>query len=451
VSTGTYGAARPDATRGGVISGVEPGGPAQRAGIRAGETLLDVDGEVLRDVVDWRWLTADGPFEVRVRAADGRERHVRVEPAWDGQPGVGFVAPLFDGVRECENACEFCFVSQLPPGMRPSLYVRDDDYRLSFLSGNFITLTNLSEEDTERIVEQRLSPLHWSLHATEADVRRGLVCATGEDRALEHADALLTAGIELHVQIVLVPGVNDGEVLERTLAWLAERPGIASVGVVPLGYTRHQSRYAASYGEADAAGAVIDALDPWRARMGAERGVRWVHAADELYLSVGRDLPPAAAYDDFPQYENGIGLVRTFLDGWDAAVDALPPSVGPLGGEVTLVTGEMFAPVLGECVESAATKGLRARVLAVPNRLMGGNVAVAGLLAAADIAEAIRSDAGKGPYLVPDVVLNTDGVTLDDVAERDLPALCGGDVRVVSSDAAELVAAIQSCAGGTGG
>jgi len=426
---------------GGLVSYVEPGGPAYRSGVRAGDRVAAVDGQPVNDVIDWQWATSEGTFDLTIADAAG-QRTVRVESEWGEAVGLRFANPLFDGVRECDNACQFCFVSQLPPGLRPSLYVRDDDYRLSFLAGTFVTLTNVTDEDIARIREQRLSPLHVSLHAVDPDVRRRLVCPTVEDVALDRFDELADAGIELHVQIVLVPGVNDGAVLGQTLTWLAERDSCASVGVVPLGYTGHQTRFTASFGDPAAAAAVLDELDPWRAAMLERRGTRWVHAADELYLAAGRPLPSAEAYDGFPQYENGIGLVRSFVDEWRAAVADTPLEECRPPLDVTLVTGALFAPVLREEAALAARHAVTCRVLAVPNRFFGGNVSVAGLLTGKDISEAIASDAAAGPYLVPDVILNDDGLTLDGMSVDELRARAGRDARVVSCDAAGLLAAL---------
>lgn len=441
MSRGAYGAPVP--AGGGVVAATAAGGPAARVGILPGERILEVDGHPLRDVIDWRWLTAGEGFDALVADAEGATRSVRVEPRWDEALGAEFAGALFDGVRECDNACEFCFVAQLPPGLRPSLYVRDDDFRLSFLSGNFVTLTNLGDDDVDRILEQRLSPLYVSLHAVDPEVRRTLLCATGEDRALEHVDRLLGGRIDLHVQIVLVPGLNDGEALERSLVWLAAREGVVSVGVVPVGFTRHQRRYTASYGHAADAAAVLHALERWRARMRTARGVPWVYGSDELYLAAAHGIPPAEDYAGFPQYENGIGMVRAFVDAWEGAAAGSHAAPEPLA-EFTLVTGELFGPVLRGLAPSAERAGVRCRVLPVPNRFLGGNVSVAGLLAARDVADAVRADGASGIYLVPDAMLNTDGITLDDVSAADLPALCAADVRVVSSDAPDPLDEIRT-------
>ena len=290
-----------------MVSSVDVGGPAHRAGIAADDVVVSADGAKLRDILDWQWHSDGLSLDVAVQSAEGTVRDVSLvrEP---GEPwGIEFADAIFDRIRVCSNNCAFCFMAQLPEGMRSSLYLRDDDFRLSFLHGNFISLTNLSDEDVERIAEQHLSPLYISLHAVDPDVRRELVCAR-EDRALERFDQLVEEGIDLHVQIVLVPGVNDGDRLDETLTWLAEREGVVSVGIVPLGYTRHQERYDRSYADQIAAATVIQQVQRWQFAMKERDGVSWVHLADEFYLNARAPMPTAEWYDDFPQYENGIGI-----------------------------------------------------------------------------------------------------------------------------------------------
>ena len=442
----SYGRGFAPTGQGGRVESIEAGGPGERAGLAVGDIVVRVDGEPVRDVIDWQWLTSEDVFDVEVLSVHdgGASRTRRIERSWDEAIGISFADTVFDGVRECDNACAFCFVSQLPPGLRRALYVRDDDYRLSFLSGNFVTLTNMSDDDIERVIVQRLSPLYVSLHSVDLEVRRRLVCPTLEDRALEFADTLLGAGIDLHVQVVLMPGSNDGPVLDATLEWLAARSGVLSVGVVPVGFTSHQSRIARSFGEAVDAAAVLDMLEPWRVRMVEARGERWVHAADEFYLAAGRDLPAWDDYDDFPQYENGIGLTRAFIDELAEAVgQANPRGAGEPDVTCTLVTGELFAPVLRAAAASLATLGVKAGVLTVQNALFGGNVSVAGLLAGRDIVSAVRHSSLAEPFLVPEIVLNADGLMLDDVAGADLSSLSGKDVRVVPCDAVGLVDALR--------
>jgi NifB/MoaA-like Fe-S oxidoreductase len=287
------------------------------------------------------------------------------------------------------------------------------------------------------------------------------VCAL-DDRALERFDELLEAGIDLHVQIVLVPGVNDGDVLDETLRWLAEREGVASVGIVPLGYTRYQEVFTASFQAPEAARDVIERVSPWQEACRAEYGTTWVQLADELYLNAGADVPPAEHYDGYPQYENGIGMVRAFLDEWEEAVRRTglehggSPGCGPgvLAAETprtqdpaagapnpagpTLVTGTLFAPVLKPLAEA-----LGALVLAVENAFFGGDVSVTGLLTGEDIVRAIVAHRSAGPFLVPDVVANEDGLLLDDIPADELGKRTRRNVRLVSCDAASLVSELR--------
>ena len=439
----SYGAPIPAETSG-TIASVDEGSPAARAGLRPGDRILSANGEPLRDILDWQWHSEGAAVELGVLAPDGdAPRSVELKRL-PGEPwGIEFVSALFDGVRVCRNNCAFCFMTQLPKGLRPALYLRDDDYRLSFLQGNFITLTNLSDGDVERIAEQQLSPLYVSLHAVDPEVRRQLVCAR-EDRALDRFDELIEAGIDVHTQIVLVPGINDGDVLERTLRWLAEREGVLSVGIVPLGYTAHQSRFSASYLGPSAA-AVIDQVVPWQKAFRQRDGVTWAFLADEFYLSAAREVPPAEEYDDFPQYENGIGLVRSFLDEASTIAEELRAVIGMLPAEshIASLSGELFAPVLERVVRPLDPNG-RIVVLPVANEFFGGNVSVTGLLTARDICAALERTAGFSAILVPDVVLNADGVTLDDLTPEDIAACSGEDVRLISCDAGGLLTALRA-------
>ncbi len=439
------------APRGGLISAVEPGSPAARAGVVAGERVLAADGVGLSDVLDWQWHTDGDAIVLTIATAQGAERSLTLSRETGTPWGIEFQDALFDHVHTCTNSCVFCFMTQLPSGMRPALYVRDDDYRLSFLQGNFITLTNLTDADVARIAHEHLSPLYVSVHAITPEVRSELVCAR-DDRALERFDQLLDAGIDLHVQVVLVPGVNDGDELDRTLTWLAQREGVVSVGIVPLGFTRYQDRFFAGYEDQMAAAAVIQQVQRWQFESRERDGLTWVHLADEFYLNARAPFPTAEWYDDYPQYENGIGMVRSFADEvasarerFDAAVAALPA-----GEQVTLVTGLMAATTLAGALNALDAAG-RVRLLAVPNRFFGGNVSVTGLLTGHDLADALRSDRERfgapTAYLVPDVIFNHDGLTLDDHTAQEITLESGCDVRVVSCDAAGLLKGLEAGAG----
>ncbi|MDZ4180624.1 MAG: DUF512 domain-containing protein [Coriobacteriia bacterium] len=444
----TYGVPVPAAS-GGLVAAVADGSPASRAGVRPGDRIVAADGAPLADIIDWQWYAADAEVAISIADTTGSVRDALLVRAADEPWGIEWSATLFDGVRTCRNSCAFCFMMQLPKGLRPALYLRDDDFRLSFLHGNFVTLTNLAEADVARMSEQHLSPLYVSLHAVDPDVRARLICAR-EDRALERFDELLDAGIDLHVQIVLVPGVNDGERLDETLTWLAEREGVVSVGVVPLGYTRHQEIFASSYTHQLAAATVIEQVQRWQFAMRERDGVTWVHLADEFYLNARAPLPRTEWYDDYPQYENGIGIVRAFVDEatdlhteFSAAVLALPETES-----LTVVTGVMSATTLAGALEAAGAIG-RVRLLVVPNRFFGGNVSVTGLLTGCDIADAIAADAARvsSAYVVPDIVLNSDGLTLDDMTAEEIVTRCGADVRFSGSGAAGLLEGLQRAAG----
>lgn len=403
--------------------------------------MLRANGRTLRDVIDWRW-EADGLAVEVVMSSAGEEHAVSLTRTPGESWGLDFAEAVFDGVITCQNACAFCFMAQLPRGLRPSLYLRDDDYRLSFLQGNFITLTNIGPDEMDRIVEQHLSPLYVSLHAVTPDIRAALVCAR-EDRALDVMDGLLSSGIDVHVQIVLVPGVNDGEELERTLTWLAEREGVRSVGVVPLGYTRHQSRFRASYEDTTDAQRVLEQLTPWREAFRERDGITWVHAADEFYLNAGVSVPPAADYDGFPQYENGIGLVRAFSDSLGVALSQASGEVGARTPDSrrAVITGTLFAPVLRTLLEQGDLAS-SADVVAVRNDFFGGNVSVTGLLAGSDILEAIRQTGSERCYLLPGVVFNDDGLTLDGLTLEGIRDRSGASIYRVGSDAESLLSAI---------
>jgi len=436
-------ASLPRAT-GALVATVVAGSPAEQGGVHAGDTILTVDGEPLRDIIDWRWLADGASATLQVRDAAGDVREVTLGRSVDESWGVDFENVVFDGVRTCENRCAFCFMTQLPSGLRRALYLRDDDYRLSFLQGNFVSLTNLSDADILRIAEQHLSPLYVSLHAVDPEVRGRLVCAR-EDDALLRFDELVESGIDLHVQIVLVPGVNDGDELDRTLTWLAQREGVASVGVVPLGFTRYQQAYSASYTEASAAWTVIAQVEPWQRAFQARDATAWVYLADEFYLNARVDVPPARDYDGFPQYENGIGIVRCFLDDFESRRPRFAVALGDLrdvDSHPVVITGAAAGPVLRSSIDSLGARDTIG-VLEVQNEFFGGNVSVTGLIVGRDLADAVRrcetESSDRSTYLVPDVVFNADGLTLDDMTIDDLRRSTGADLRVISCDAAALL------------
>lgn len=449
--------------KGGIVSSVDGDSPAQRAGIAPGDVITHAEGIELADALDWLWYADEADVEVAVlRGGEGEAEYVLIERE-SGEPwGIEWVDALFDGVRRCHNDCTFCFIKQLPAEMRSTLNIRDDDFRLSFLQGNFITLTNLTDDDVERIVEQHLSPLHVSVHAVTPAVREKLI-GRNHEKGLERLDQLLDSGIEVHTQIVLVPGVNDAKELDLTLAYLAERrPGILSVGIVPVAHTDHLTgcgvdgaplvadKVQPSFtGQAQSA-VVIAQVQSYQFESRAATGETFVHLADEFYIEAHAPFPLPEWYDDFPQYENGIGMVVSYVADIKelakelyAAVEAISPD----SHGATVVVGELATgTMLGTL--SALHAGGRVRVLPVKNRFFGGNVTVTGLLTGSDIVAAIRYDAAhlEQPtrYIVPAIIFNTDQLTLDGFTRERISEESGADIVFVDATAAGLLEGLQA-------
>jgi putative radical SAM enzyme (TIGR03279 family) len=393
-----------------VIAEVEPGSTGDEIGLAPGDVVLSVDGSPLRDVIDYRFAVAEEQVVLGVRARDGELLEIEVEKDADDTLGITFASPLFDGLRECNNRCVFCFVDQMPSGARATALLHDDDYRMSFLGGNFITLTNLDDEDLERIVRLRLSPLYASIHAWDQGARRSLFRSRNADRALPMLRRLVEEGIAVHTQIVVVPGMNDGAVLEETVRELAAlHPGVASIGIVPVGLTYHRADLPALRTlSADDASAILDVLPDWQATYRKRCGTRLCFAADELYLKAHRPIPEPREYEDYPQLENGIGLCALFRQEFRRAARGLAARCS-----TRVLTGESAAPFVAGLLEEAGVAG-DVEVTPVTNTYLGASVTVAGLLAGQDIARALVGSRAE-LHLVPSVALNDDGRFLDDV------------------------------------
>lgn len=423
---------------------VRRGSLGKALGLERGDRIVAINGRRLADYVDYRFHCAGEEIAVLVRKADGRELLFEIEKDYDEDLGVTFAGDLFDGLRRCHNACVFCFLHQMPEGLRPSLYVPDDDFRLSFLHGNFITLTNLREEDVERIAAQRLSPLYVSVHATNPEVRQRLMLNRRAGRIMEQLRRLAAAGIELHTQLVLCPGLNDGPELDRSIGDLAAlHPQVRSIAAVPAGLTRYRAGLPALRPFTPAeAGRLIDQVEGWQRRLREELGSRLVFAADEFYVLAGRPVPPADHYEGFPQLENGIGLLRTFQDDFRRALARRRARRG--ARTVTVVTGRSAAATLQELAAEAASAGVTARVLPVDNDFFGPHVTVAGLLTGRDIARTLETaraqgwDPGEEVYLPGAAVRSGHGDFLDGWRPEDVARAAGVPVRVVPADGASF-------------
>jgi putative radical SAM enzyme (TIGR03279 family) len=454
------------------VVAVAPDSPAASTGIRPGDEILALNGEAVRDVIRYQLQAEEPVVELEIRRGGLEQLAVVEKPA--GTPlGVELDSPVFDRVQTCDNHCPFCFIHQLPKGMRRSLYLQDDDYRLSFLYGNFTTLTRFTESDLERVVDEKLSPLYVSIHATDPDLRSRLLRNRRGATSLRWLAALLDAGVEVHGQIVVCPGINDGDVLDDTLLGVLDRfPQLATVGVVPLGVSAHTSEPDMREHTAAGARAVLDTVERWQRRFQDALGRRLVFAADEYYVLGGRSFPAECDYEGFPQHENGIGMARAFeadaraaLAGEPAAgvgpragffawVDGAPadgyraPRIGASSGRpgtangsvapVAIVTGQYGEQVLAPLLPLLrAASPVPLRLLPVHNRFFGGNIAVTGLLTGRDVSDALASEPAGDRYLLPDVVLSRDRF-LDGLAVTDLPR----PVEVVRTDGVSLVAAL---------
>jgi putative radical SAM enzyme (TIGR03279 family) len=412
-------------------------GSACAESVRVGDLLVEINGKRPQDILDY-FEACDGSRVSLRLLREGREivYKLRKDP---GTPlGLVFGEAVFDGVRSCRNRCIFCFVDQMPPGLRPSLYIKDDDYRLSFYYGNFITLNNVTRRDMERIRRLRLSPLYVSLHSTDPGMRSQLMGGNAA-RGLEALGALLDAGIEIHLQVVACPDINDGEELLRTLHGVLEDYPAASLGVVPVGLTSQASVLPQVLTRHDRQTAieVLDAVEAYQSMALDRYGRRIFYAADEFYLMAGRDFPPQNEYDGYPQMENGIGMARCFLEQARTEADAQRRDIEPARGVLTGIAGES---IVRTALELSSLNGVE--VVSVDNMLLGGTVTVTSLLGGGDIMAALSS---RGPVsrelLIPDSMLR-DGSFIDDRTPDDVERATGYRLVPVEVNGAGLLRAL---------
>jgi len=404
-----------------IVASVRPGSKAEAHGLTPGDRVLRVNGKVPRDYIAYRYLIAEERVSLSWVDGRGRQHRARIEKSVDEDLGITFTSDVFDGIRRCNNRCAFCFVSQLPRGLRPALYVKDDDYRLSFLHGNFITLTNLTPADRRRIAEYHLSPLYVSVQATEPEVRARLFGGPTRD-PLAEMRRLIPKGIAFRTQIVICSGINDGEHLARSVSELAAlHPGVQSIGIVPVGLTRRRARLARIPAVTpELAREIIAEVGRWQREFRTTHRTRLVFASDEMHLRAGLPIPARAHYEDFPQLGNGIGGARLFLD--DLArmrpVDLSRPT------HVTLVTGEMAAELVCALARKLEMgQNVRVEVCVVPNHLFGESVTTAGLLTGRDVRAALRGREVGDAVILPATAIREgegflDGMTVEELAKQ---------------------------------
>ena len=412
----------------GLISGVRHRSLAEAVGIFPGERLVSVNGVHVKDIIELSYCLTEEVVELELEGNYVNTRTVRIEKLPDEDIGLEFDTAVFDKVRTCYNNCKFCFVEQMIPGMRPGLYVRDDDYRLSFLYGNFVTLTNMKEEDYERIISTHMSPLYVSVHCTDPEMRCELMHNRFAGDILDKLKRLIAAGIEVHTQIVCCPGYNDGEILAKSFQELyALHPGVLTMAVVPVGMTKHREHLPKLRPFAkEEAQAIVKEVTKWQRRCRRETGSTFIYLGDEFYLLADMELPKTAWYDGFPQLENGIGLTRSFTDEWTQTLKTL--RTAKAAEEAVIPVGEGGYKILAPLLEKLnKTYGSNHSFLPIKNEFFGGYVNVTGLITAGDLLKQLPKNKR---VILPSVLLNSDQLFLDDMSWEQFKAAYTGKVEL---------------------
>ncbi len=408
------------------VTAVEPGTIGAELGLEPGSELLSVNGRELDDFLDWEYLTAEESFILHVRQPGGEELEFDIERPLEEPMGLGLEPPR---IRRCANRCDFCFVDGNPQGLRDVLYIRDDDYRLSFRYGNFATLTNLKPRDVARIIEYRLSPLYVSVHATDPVVRRYLLRNPTAPEIIPQMREFAAHGIEFHTQIVMSPGVNDGVVLEQTLRDLYEfGPQVLGCSVVPVGLTEYSKHKLVREPTTEECRSAIDIIEARAEIARRERGITWAFGADELYVRAGVELPPASLYDGFEQVENGVGAVRWLQRQIANEAESL---TGWRGKRVGVVTGTAMAPLMPQVISPLTEiTGASFELIPVENTLFGTTVTTAGLIPGSAMRDVLRERGDLDMILLPAESVNDDGLFIDNLAIEELIATLPVEVRL---------------------
>jgi putative radical SAM enzyme (TIGR03279 family) len=429
---------------GALIAEIEKDSLAEELGLAPGDSIRSVNGKKVSDLIQFQNEWAGEEVVIEVEKQSGELLELEIEKGYDEPPGIVFQSAVFDRIRTCANRCLFCFVDQMPPRMRRSLYIKDDDYRLSFLQGSYITLTNLTGRDISRIKREHLSPLYVSVHATEPDLRSRLLQNSRAADVLAMMRELSEAGIEFHTQVVLCPGLNDGEHLERTYRDLAALDGVLSLAVVPVGLTKHRGNLPALRGfDRQQARDLVRWVKEKQRECRFRKKTAFVWLSDEFYLTAGLELPLYKEYEDFPQLENGVGMVRLFWQEFGALT--LPEEV-QLARQVTIVTGLSGARVFQPLLEKLTmVRGLTLELRALENTFFGPSVTVAGLLTGSCLLAGLQGIAPGSKVLIPAIMQKTgEGRFLDDLTTEEVAAALAVDLVPVPVSAGALVAEITA-------
>ena len=435
-----------------IIKSVEPGSIAEEMGIEAGDSLLTINGKEIEDIFDYQYYTEDEEILLLIRKPDGEEWELEIEKDADEQLGMGFGPGLMDEYHSCRNKCMFCFIDQMPEGMRDTLYFKDDDSRLSFLQGNYITLTNMSDRDVERIVKYRLEPINISFQTTNPELRCKMLHNRFAGEALKKADILYQGGIEMNGQIVLCKGVNDGEELERTIRDLTGYlPLLKSVSVVPVGLTKYRDGlYPLEPFTKEEARDVLSVIHRWQEKIYDEYGLHFIHAGDEWYLLAEEDLPEEERYDGYLQLENGVGMLRLLLNEFEEAFRKLPDAghADPERRErqeISIATGRLAYPYLKQIADRMEKRfpELCIHVYDIRNDFFGERITVSGLITGQDLMAQLKGKKLGSRLLLPCNMLKTDeDIFLDDYSVKDVSDALQVPVDIVKSSGQNLIDAI---------
>lgn len=428
-----------------IIATVLEGSIAEEMGIEPGDSLIKINNETVEDVFDYRFLIDDTYLEVLIRKQNGEEWILEIDKDYNEDLGIEFENNLMDEYRSCHNKCIFCFIDQMPKGMRETLYFKDDDSRLSFLQGNYVTLTNMKDKDIDRIIRYHLAPINISVQTTNPELRCKMLNNRFAGKALKQIDKLYEAGIEMNGQIVLCKGVNDKEELERSIRDLTRYiPYMQSVSVVPVGLSRYRDGlYPLEPFNKEDAIEVIDCIENWQKRLYSEHGIHFIHASDEWYLLAERELPKEEQYDGYIQLENGVGMMRLFKTELDAAY--LNMKADDRAHEVTVATGRLAAPMLSEAAERIMQSfpNVKINVCAIRNDFFGENITVAGLVTGQDIIAQLKDRKLGDALLLPIAMFKAgEEVLLDDLTRVDIEKALQVKVNIVKSSGQDFVDAV---------
>lgn len=434
-----------------LIKSIIPGSIAEELGIEPGDRLLAVNGTEIEDIFDYQFLVQDSYIEVLVEKPDGEQWLLEVDKDFGEDMGLEFANGLMDDYRHCHNHCVFCFIDQMPPGMRENLYFKDDDSRLSFLQGNYVTLTNMSDHDVERICRYRLSPINISFQTMNPGLRCKMLNNRFAGEALKKADTLFQAGIHMNGQIVLCKGLNDGRELQYSIEQLMKYlPVLESLSVVPVGLTRYREGLypLEPFDREDAAG-VIDMIEGYQRECFEKHGLHFVHASDEWYILAGREVPEEERYDGYLQLENGVGMLRLLINEFDRAMeerraqDGFP--CGAYAGELSLATGLLAYPYIRRMAErlEEAYPRVRLHVYPIRNCFFGERVTVSGLITGQDLREQLTVEALGTALLLPENMVRVDeGIFLDDITVKELEKALQVPIDIVKSSGYDFVEAV---------